>query len=182
MSNDNENYPDISDETFTTRMLYKMIRTKFPNVQQLSTNTLKSILDDSNMAETIVLVDVREKEEYEISRLSNCIHVSPDSDVQLLLDKIKDSDVIKKVVAYCSVGYRSSQLIQRIDRELKKQNFYSKQIELYNLEGSIFKWANEGKPIIDKNGKETIYVHPYNTIWGKFLEVKRRIYPENSKI
>lgn len=45
-------------------------------------------------------------------------------------------------------------------------------ITVYNLEGSLFKWANEGKPMVDINNRVTVYVHPYNAIWGKLLEKK----------
>lgn len=174
MSKQEKHYPDISDEAFTAKMLYKMIRTKFPQVRQVSTGTLKSWLDDANTLLTVLIVDVRESEEHEVSMLHGAIHIPSGSSLQPVLDKIKLSSSIKKVVAYCSVGYRSSEFIQRIYGELKQQKFYYREIELYNLEGSIFKWANEGKPITDKNGQETIYVHPYNIIWGKFLNADRR--------
>ncbi|MFQ5964533.1 MAG: hypothetical protein ACE5KZ_09635 [Candidatus Scalinduaceae bacterium] len=42
---------------------------------------------------------------------------------------------------------------------------------VYNLEGSIFKWANEGKPLIQ--GHTTVQkVYPYNAYWGKLLKRK----------
>ena len=38
-----------------------------------------------------------------------------------------------------------------------------------NLKGSIFKWANEGRPLV-QDGKPTHQVHPYNKYWGRLLD------------
>ena len=52
-------------------------------------------------------------------------------------------------------------------------------IKVYNLEGSIFKWANEKRLMIDHRDRKTIYAHPFSTIWSKFLfEDLRREIPE----
>lgn len=75
------------------------------------------------------------------------------------------------MVAYCSVGYRSSNLIQNLMYELSKPEHSKEQnlIDLYNLEGSIFKWANEGRPIVDCDNCFVKAVHPYNGVFGKLL-------------
>ena len=55
------------------------------------------------------------------------------------------------VVCYCSLGYRSSALAQQLAYELDKpvhQELKSKTV-IYNLEGSILKWANERKDLED---------------------------------
>ena len=45
---------------------------------------------------------------------------------------------------------------------------------VYNLEGSIFAWANEGRKIY--HGKrETDKVHPYDKIWGRLLKNSLRV-------
>lgn len=49
-------------------------------------------------------------------------------------------------------------------------------VVIYNLEGSIFKWANEGKDLQDNEGRKTVFVHPYNVIWGKLLNAELRRY------
>ena len=80
------------------------------------------------------------------------------------------------VVCYCSLGYRSSALAQQLAYELDKpvhQELKSKTV-IYNLEGSIFKWANEGKDLEDNKGRKTVYVHPYNIVWGKLLNAELR--------
>ncbi|CAL4079089.1 unnamed protein product, partial [Meganyctiphanes norvegica] len=40
---------------------------------------------------------------------------------------------------------------------------------VHNLEGSIFKWANEGRPMINNDGNSTKLCHPYNTVFGLTL-------------
>ena len=83
---------------------------------------------------------------------------------------------LKKIVCYCSVGYRSSTLAQQLGEELLKPKHQAIRsiLELYNLEGSIFKWANEGKDLVDSNGEKTVVVHPYNFVWGKLLRHELR--------
>jgi hypothetical protein len=39
---------------------------------------------------------------------------------------------------------------------------------VFNLQGSIFKWANEGRPLI-ANDRAVHVVHPYNERWGVLL-------------
>ena len=170
--------PDISNESFTLRMLFNTIRAKFPHACQLSTETLQLWLNDENTAKSVLLLDVRESEEYEISTMPNTIHVLPSqNDLSFVLDKIKNSG-ISKVVAFCSLGYRSSMMAQKIYTELKTDpDFNISSVEIYNLEGSIFKWANEDRKVVDKDGHDTKFVHPYNMVWGKFLDSEKRKYP-----
>ena len=47
-------------------------------------------------------------------------------------------------------------------------------ISVYNLKGSIFKWANEGRPVVDSSGQAVSKVHPYSAVWGKCLNSELR--------
>jgi rhodanese-related sulfurtransferase len=64
------------------------------------------------------------------------------------------------IVTYCAVGYRSAALATK----LREAGFTS----VRNLEGSIFQWANEHRPLVRDNKAVTI-VHPYSSFWGRFL-------------
>eukprot|EP00483_Globobulimina_turgida_P004107 UN04115 len=66
------------------------------------------------------------------------------------------------IYCYCSVGYRSSIMTQKL------QDYGIKNV--HNLQGSIFKWVNEGKPIVDNNENNVTQVHTYNTLWGLLLD------------
>ena len=40
---------------------------------------------------------------------------------------------------------------------------------VFNLEGSLFKWANEGRPVY--RGSERVQeVHPFDEDWGELLD------------
>jgi 3-mercaptopyruvate sulfurtransferase SseA len=68
-------------------------------------------------------------------------------------------------VAYCSIGYRSAAIIEDLERA-GIQN-------VYNLEGGLFDWANQGRPIY--RGEERVEeVHPFNRLWGLLLRSDRR--------
>jgi len=127
------------------------------------------------------LKDVREEKEYQVSHLSKAQYVSPSlKDMEQVMKMIAETGATSEdpltVVCYCSVGYRSSALAQQLQYELKKSDYQEMKSKLviYNLEGSIFKWANEGKDLEDNRGRKTVVVHPYNAIWGKLLNAELR--------
>jgi hypothetical protein len=69
------------------------------------------------------------------------------------------------IVTYCSVGYRSGAFAER----LRSAGFTN----VVNLEGSIFRWANEGRPLF-RSARPVTEVHPYNRTWGLLLKEDRR--------
>ena len=150
------------DNTMFWSMTLKMIRARFPTVARVSTDTLQSWLDESPQRENLLLFDVREPEEYAVSHLQGA-RPAPSKDEALKALQGAPSD--QRIVLYCSVGYRSSELAQF----LMKKGY----TEVYNLEGSIFAWANEGRPVY--RGKERVkVVHPYDRIWGSLLKKSLR--------
>ena len=138
------------------------MRSEFPDVEQVSAEDLRKRLDSGR--EPPVVLDVRTANEYEVSHLRGAIRVDPDGDLPQFLRGL-DHDA--PVVAYCSVGYRSSRLVER----LKNEGFTHAQ----NLEGSIFEWANKGYPV-ERDGKPVREVHPFDPKWGKLLDPSLRAY------
>jgi rhodanese-related sulfurtransferase len=114
------------------------------------------------------LLDVRGLAEYEISHLQHARQVSPSA-------KIADLKLPRDaaIVAYCSVGYRSSNFVQR----LRTAGYTN----AHNLHGSLFTWANEGRPIysgaaVSSNSPMSApVVHPYNAHWGLLLKPEFRL-------
>ena len=150
------------DNAMFWSMTLKMIRARFPTVARVSTDTLQSWLDESPQRKSLLLFDVREPEEYAVSHLQGA-RPAPSKDEALKALQGTPSD--QRIVLYCSVGYRSSELAQF----LMKKGF----TEVYNLEGSIFAWANEGRPVY--RGNELVkVVHPYDRIWGRLLKKSLR--------
>ena len=149
-----------NQETLTWMEVTKDIKNKFPDVKQLQTDDLHSLLSVPPK-KPIFLIDARAKEEFHVSHISGAENIPYNSKEPLkYLINIKPDNPI---VVYCSVGYRSSILA----RKLRSLGFK----EVHNLEGSIFKWANEGRPLVQ--GDTTVHkVHPYNAHWGSLLERK----------
>ena len=138
------------------------VRAKFPRVPQLSTTQLATWLVETNRVQP-VLLDVRTRKEFELSHLPGARWTDPDSKPKAIEKSLADHP--GPVVVYCSVGWRSSALAQRL-MEAGRTN-------VSNLEGSIFAWANEHRPL-ESAGKPTDKVHPYNRTFGRLLIPERR--------
>jgi rhodanese-related sulfurtransferase len=141
-------------DSFTRTKL--LIRFRFPKVPQMSTAKLAQLESDPHGTKPILL-DVRTAAEYDVSHIAGARRIDPEAKAEAVLPQLPPG---RTVVAYCSVGYRSSALAQRLIAAGRK--------DVYDLEGSIFQWANEGRPL-EKNGKPARVVHPYNATWGKLL-------------
>jgi len=102
--------------------------------------------------ENVVLIDVREAEEFAVSHIPGAINISSKS---ALLDFAKNSD--RDIVLYCSVGRRSAKLTEYLHGNGQSQ--------ASNFSGSIFEWANHGRALQNKEGPVKA-VHPYNWYWG----------------
>ena len=112
-----------------------------------------------------LLLDARTAEEYAVSHLPGARRVDPDATAAELADALADVDRQRPVVVYCAVGVRSA----KVARRLGEAGFG----EVANLEGSIFRWANEGRPVV-RDGREVTEVHPYDAVWGRLLAPERR--------
>lgn len=137
------------------------IRLRFPDVPQTTPDELATWLADGSRVQP-QLLDVREPDEYAVSHLAGAVLVDPGASAADVLARI---DSRRPVVAYCSVGYRSSVLVQR----LREAGF----TQATNLEGSIFAWANAGRPI-ERDGQRVGVVHPFDERFGLLLAPERR--------
>ncbi len=130
------------------------IRSRYPEVSHITTSELASRLENKSP----ILLDVRTADEFAISHLPEARHAPSDSAVRALL---KGIEADRSIVVYCAVGYRSA----RTTDLLRRLGY----VNAVNLEGSIFAWANEGRPIV--RGQQRVNdVHPYNEHWGKLLD------------
>lgn len=128
------------------------IRRSFPTVEQLSTTTLASRMQQD---EPLLLIDARQPEEYAVSHLRGACRATSVEEVALM-----NSDQDLTVVVYCSIGYRSARLVE----QLKSSGYPAA-----NLEGSLFQWANENRLLVDADSQQTDRVHPYSPSWGLLL-------------
>jgi len=139
-----------------------IIRIQFPDVRQVTPDTLHGWLKDTSSPPPLLL-DVRTEGEFNVSHLPGARRVPPEAGVTALSSLLESN---RPVVAYCSVGYRSSELVDRLRR--------AGYTNLSNLEGSIFAWANEGFPIVDDMGARVSEVHPYNEFAVRLLKPPHR--------
>ena len=109
--------------------------------------------------EDYIILDARERKEYEVSHIPNAIYVGYD---QPEIELINNLDKSKKLLFYCSIGYRS----EKIAEKAAAMGFD----QVYNLYGSIFEWANKGYELENTENEPTNQVHGYNRIWGKWIK------------
>lgn len=153
--------PALSQHKADWPALKKQIRQQFPAVQHISTKALAEWLSRADTTKP-VLLDVRTEAEYRVSHLQNAKLAG---DEEMALKVLRNVERDRPIVLYCSVGYRSAALAAK----LQKQRYG----KVYNLEGSIFQWTNEGRPVFA--GRKVVkYVHPFDRTWGRFL--RRRLW------
>ncbi|VDI01095.1 Hypothetical predicted protein [Mytilus galloprovincialis] len=166
-----ENTEDKSKPGVGMRMTISMISKKFSKAANISTNTLSDWMRNEVEAQKLVLLDCRPEEEFVVSRIPGAVRVDYENEAEKILEKIQDEQTDKsaRIVCYCAAGYRSSLIVEKLQDHFKKLGT-KPPWEMYNLEGSIFKWANEGRTMVDVNDKRTPFAHPYNAVFGKILE------------
>lgn len=138
----------------------RWVQRSFPEVPTVATQGLADWLGEGKapalLLPTPILIDVRRDYEFAVSHLPQAHHV-PNLDAALALGL----EPHQSIVAYCSVGYRSA----RLAAQLQAAGYSS----VYNLSGSIFQWANEGRPLVSR-GQPVAAVHPFHPIWGLLLK------------
>lgn len=141
--------------------LKRSLRDKFGEENWITTEQLSAWLVDKERPSP-VLLDVRTPAEWKVSHLPDARLVDPEADA-----KTAAGDLAKEtpIVTYCAVGYRSGALAQR----LRAAGYLSVQ----NLEGSIFQWANEHRPLV-RDGKPVTRVHPCSAARERLLEPEVR--------
>lgn len=131
------------------------LQQRFPDVPFMSTEELEQQLLDNR---DLILLDAREPREYAVSHLKGARLASSEGEA---LAWLEERSPAKQIVVYCSVGYRSARLVRRLHALGYPQ--------AVNLQGSIFAWANQGRPVY-RAQEQVETVHPYNREWGRFLK------------
>jgi rhodanese-related sulfurtransferase len=154
----------VESGELTWPAINSMIKADYPQVRHLTTADLVVMLQ-SDSTPAPILLDVRQPDEFSVSHLQGALLAPELPDA---IEALDDVDKSYPIVVYCSVGYRSGALAAEL-----QENGYT---NVYNLEGSIFTWANEGRPVF-AGGDRVYRVHPYNAKWGVLLD--RRFWPES---
>lgn len=136
----------------------------FRGVPSISTVELAYMLE-SDLSSNVVLVDVRKQVEFDVSHLANAIRAENVEELVPQLSEFDRSNSEQKIVLYCSVGYRSA----RLTRDLMNAGFEN----VFNLDGSIFQWYNEGRDVFQTE-KLVNDVHPYSSFWSFLIKRERQ--------
>lgn len=137
-------------------------------LKQLNTESVPYVhVNELKAAEGFVLLDTRQKQEYDVSHLKDAIWVGykgfeEDSVTQRIEDKSTP------IIVYCSIGVRS----EDIGEKLQKAGYTN----VKNLYGGIFEWKNEGNSVYNNKAIETDSVHTFNKEWGKLLDKGIKVY------
>ena len=137
------------------------VKVEFPQVPTIKPVALAEWLADAQRTPP-QLVDVRTPAEYSVSHLPGARHIPLQRRTR---DALASLDTNRPAVLYCTTGYRASLMAA----ELMKGGYTN----LSTLEGSIFAWANEGRPL-ERNGRAVKEVHPYNPANGTMLKPEYR--------
>ncbi|WP_166967187.1 rhodanese-like domain-containing protein [Yeosuana marina] len=114
-----------------------------------------------------IILDAREKEEYQTSHLKNAVYVGyTNFSVDSVIKKLPNKN--KTIVVYCSIGIRS----ETIGFKLKKAGY----AHVFNLYGGIFEWKNNHFPVFDSTNTETDKVHVFSKEWSKWLKSGIKVY------
>lgn len=104
--------------------------------------------------EDFLILDVRQKKEYEVSHLKGA----------LLADEVdfESLETDQRILVYCTVGFRSTELGTTLTN-----NGFS---HIYNLDGGLIGWKNQGKPVYNLKEQPTDSVHVYSSLFGFLLK------------
>ena len=129
-------------------------------MQSLYQNTVPLIKSSELQTKmnNVVILDTRASEEFEVSHIEGARFVDYD---QFKVKQLKDIPKDSEVIVYCSVGYRS----ERIGEKLMEAGY----TDVKNLYGGIFDWKNQGLEVVDAENQATDSVHTYNKSWGQWL-------------
>jgi len=118
---------------------------------------VKCIKSDTTSLEDYLILDTREKNEYDVSQIRGAVWIGYAGFEIAALDSVERD---KNIIVYCSVGYRSSMIAQR----LMGAGF----LQVKNLYGGIFKWANDGNPLY-RDEEKVDKIHGYSRRWSAYI-------------
>ena len=130
----------------------------------LSHEVPESTVPDVQHDASVLFLDAREREEYQVSHLPDAFWVGYDD---FSPDRLRGVDKDRPIVVYCSVGYRS----ERVAEKLISEGF----TRVSNLYGGIFEWVNQGCTLENELG-QTRAVHTYNRAWSKWVKAGEKVY------
>jgi len=128
----------------------------FRNVTHLTPREVQRLREERG-TDGVLLADCRMSEEMAVSKLpGRC--VSETEFEKQLPTILKERPV---VVAYCTIGYRSSKFVEKYADETG--------LEMYNLSGGILQWVVDGYPVVDSQQQSVLDVHTFSKSYADHL-------------
>lgn len=134
--------PERQDKAYA---LYEGYKKEFPEVAAIRPEEALKRWQDGG----VVFIDARSEAERAVSTLPDAV-----SEQDSLADPGRFAG--KQAVIYCTIGYRSGVLVQKLA---------TKGIPAANLAAGIVGWLHAGGPLVDASGAPTRRVHVYGRAW-----------------
>lgn len=136
----------MTDEEKLARVeeMVEEVERRFPEVEAVTVEEVGRLLETGS----VVLVDARAPREREVSWI-------PGSITSEEFEQDPDRYAELTVVAYCTIGHRSSEYAKRQNEEGRP---------VLNLRGSLLSWAHAGAPLVGPDGP-THRLHVYGETW-----------------
>jgi rhodanese-related sulfurtransferase len=113
----------------------------------------------------VIYLDAREINEYQVSHIKGAIWIGY---ADFKMKRVQSISKTSKIVVYCSVGYRSEKITQKL--------IAKGYTNVSNLYGGIFEWVNENHSLVNDDNQTTIKIHAYNKEWGVWLTSGEKVY------
>ncbi|MEM6901727.1 MAG: rhodanese-like domain-containing protein [Pseudomonadota bacterium] len=139
----------------------EQVRNRYTSLTHVDVASVPQLL--ANGPELIIF-DVREAVEYEVSHIPGAIRVDPGISAVDFMQRFGRQIADKQVLFYCSVGRRASRLAIRVERPLAAAG-----VRIHNLSGGIFRWFGDQQPLEDSAGNTVAFIHPYNQSVGTLM-------------
>lgn len=123
------------------------------SVSSISTSEAAKLLTNPR---AVVLLDVREREEFAISRIPNALNIPASTETDRTESRLVRIVSGKILIIYCTLGTRSADFATFAETGLKRLGAKS----IYILSGGIIAWHNEERRLVDRKGA-TRLIHPF---------------------
>ena len=133
-----------SEKRSAIESMYSEYKPSFPDITDFSVDALLAM-----DREDLVIVDVRESNELEVSMIPGALSRS---DFEARLEEFGGMTI----VVHCTIGYRSGLYVAELNE---------KGIDALNLKGSVLSWAHAGQSFVTPKGETTKRVHVYGPDW-----------------
>ena len=117
-------------------LLRWLVRWRFKTIQQVAPVSLARC----QISAPVLLLDVRTHDEFHLGHLANALHVTDLGTAKRLIHEFRTDTPNGRVIAYCTVGYRSAQFAQHMAS--------TGCADVQNLEGGIWAWIAAGQPVV----------------------------------